>query len=118
LDLRRFHDTAVELFSVSTAREVLGRLASLRSILSSLEASGSTLFSSDARTLRVGIDTVTSRLNPNAPVEEAFRMILEAAELLGPASDRIVAQGLSECGGSNNPVLSTEDGIKSVTGTP
>jgi len=116
LDLRRFLDTSVEMFSLSTTTEVSTRLESLSLSLSSMESSGGAQFASDARALRIGLDGVVSRLSPGSAVQDTYRTIADASVGLAPAADRLVSQGLSQCGGSDNPVLSTQEGVTALLG--
>lgn len=114
--LRRFLDTSVEMFSVSTTPEVVTRLQSLRSILSSIESTGGAEIGADARVVADGLDQLVGRLDRSVGVPETHRAILFAAGGVAPASDRLISRSLGLCGGSDNPVLSTQDGIKSLTG--
>lgn len=116
LHLRRYLDTSVAMFSVSTMPELVVHLRSLRSILASIETSAPGPIAADARAVSIGLDGVASRLNPSAAVQEGFRLLLSSSGTFSSEADRLVAQGLARCGGSRDPVLSTQDGIRLLAG--
>jgi hypothetical protein len=104
------------MFSVSTTPDVLTRLESMRSILSSIESTGGAEIGADARVVGAGLDGLVGRLDLSAAVSETHRVILFASGSVAPVADRLISRSLGLCGGSDDPVLSTQDGIKSLTG--